>query len=76
MKYEVVKLGFCPIGKFVFSHGDAKRFKFEIENKLNQMGVNYVGIDGVIPDGIVRSYDHVDPVVKYLKTQNIACAVC
>ncbi len=41
-----VKLGFCPIGKFVFSHEDALRYKTQIENRLRQWGVSYVSLDG------------------------------
>lgn len=73
MKYGVVKMGFCPIGKFVFSHEDAKRYKTKLEEKMNQLGVNYVGIDDAVTDGIIRSYDDVEPAVKYLKQQNIDC---
>lgn len=71
--YEVVKLGFCPIGKFVFSHEDAKVYKAKLENKMNEMKVNYIGIDEVIPDGIVRSHNDVDKVVEFLKEQKIDC---
>lgn len=65
------KLGFCPIGKFVFSHEDALRFKSILEQKMCGWDVNFTGIDSVIPDGMVRSQNHVQPVVDYLKSQNI-----
>ena len=73
MKYGVVKMGFCPIGKFVFSHEDAKHYKGKLESRMDQLGVNYIGIDQAITDGIVRSYDDVEPVVNYLKEQKIDC---
>lgn len=34
MTNNQVKLGFCPIGKFVFSHEDAMRYKGVLEEKL------------------------------------------
>jgi len=71
--YGIVKVGFCPIGKFVFSHEDAKLYMGKIEEKLNEMKVNYVGIDEVIKDGIIRSYEDVEPAVEYLKSKNIDC---
>ncbi len=71
--YEVVKVGVCPIGKFAFSHEDAKRYKTKIEKKLDEMKVNYIGIDEVIKDGIIRSFDDVEPVVEFLKLQKIDC---
>ncbi|MCL4506771.1 MAG: fucose isomerase [Chloroflexi bacterium] len=66
-----VKLGFCPIGKFVFSHEDALRYKALIEEKLRQWQVDYVTIDGVLPDGIVRDQTHVDPVVDHFKRAGV-----
>ena len=67
--YEVVKVGFYPIGKFVFSHEDAKVYKAELEKKFNEIQVNYIGIDKVIRDGIIRSYDDVEPAVEYLNEE-------
>lgn len=69
--FSRVKLGFCPIGKFVFSHEEALKFKYLIEKKLQKLNINYVGLDGVIPDGIVRSQEDVTPVVEYFKKQEI-----
>jgi L-fucose isomerase-like protein len=66
-----VKLGFCPIGKFVFSHEDALRFKAQIEARLREWQVEYVSIDGVLPDGIVRDQSHVQPVVDHFKRAGI-----
>ena len=64
-------LGLVPIGKFVFSHEDALRYKARIEELLKRMGVRYVGIDDVIPDGVIRDQSHVDPVVDHLKAEGI-----
>lgn len=64
-------LGFCPIGKFVFSHEDALRYKAILETKLKEWKVSFVGIDDAVRDGVVRSQDDVEPVVNYLKSKNI-----
>ncbi len=68
-----VLVGFCPIGKFVFSHEDALRQKQLIEQKMQAMGVNYVGIDDVIADGMVRDIADVNPVVEHLRAKGIDC---
>ncbi|MCK5843254.1 MAG: hypothetical protein KAG97_01020, partial [Victivallales bacterium] len=60
-------LGFCPIGKFVFSHEDALRWKSELERKFDAMGINYVGIDDAVTDGMVRGTDDIAPAIKRLK---------
>ncbi|MBN1622848.1 MAG: fucose isomerase [Clostridia bacterium] len=71
IKEKTVKLGVCPIGKFVFSHEDAKIQKQLIYNKLNELKVDYVDIESVLEDGLVREHNHVEPIVKYFKEQKI-----
>lgn len=68
---EKIKIGFVPIGKFVFSHEDALRYKRLIEEKLKKWKVPYISIDNVIPDGIVRFQEDVEKVVKYLKEKDV-----
>lgn len=64
-------IGFCPIGKFVFSHEDAMRLKGEIRAQLDELKVRYVDLEGVLPDGIVRDQKHTDAVVAFFKQQGI-----
>jgi len=66
-----LKIGFCPIGKIVFSHEEALRFKKLIEAKLSKWNINTVSIDAVIEDGIVRAQSDIDKVVKELKRHEI-----
>jgi L-fucose isomerase-like protein len=68
-----VKLGFCPIGKFVFSHEDALNYKKKLEDRMNQSDIEFVGIDSVIKDGVIRSYKDAEVAVEFLKSQNIDC---
>ena len=64
-------VGFCPIGKFVFSHEDAVRFKGLIRQRLERWNIPFVDIESVLPDGIVRDQKHVAPVVDYFRSQQI-----
>jgi len=64
-------LGLCPIGKFVFSHEDAIRFKGMIRDRLDRWQVRYVDLETVLPDGMVRDQKHVEPVVRYFRAQGI-----
>ncbi len=66
-----VRLGLCPIGKFVFSHQDAMKYKGLLQQKLAGFDVECVTLDGVIPDGMLRSQDHVDPIVRHFKQADI-----
>ena len=64
-------MGLCPIGKFVFSHEDALRYKARIETELKRWKIEYAGIDGVVKDGIIRGIQDVEPAVRHLKAQGI-----
>ena len=65
------KLGLCPVGRFVFSHEDALRQKRELQKKLRSWKVEFVDLEGVLPDGIVRDQKHVEPVVAHFRKENI-----
>jgi L-fucose isomerase-like protein len=66
-----VLVGLCPIGKFVFSHEDALRFKALIIERFDRMGIQYVNLDGVIPDGVIRDQKHVEPAVRHFQERRI-----
>jgi L-fucose isomerase-like protein len=64
-------LGYCPIGKFVFSHEDALRQKAALRRKLRGWGVNLVDLEGVLPDGMVRDQAHVAAVVAHFRAKGV-----
>jgi len=66
-------MGFCPIGKFVFSHEDALRQKAALRRKLDEWQVPLVDLEGVLKDGIVRDQSHVGPVVEHFRKKGIDC---
>ena len=71
MMAKQVLLGYCPIGKFVFSHEEALRFKGKIRARLDRWRVPVVDLEEVLPDGIVRDQKHVEPVVRYFRDKRI-----
>ncbi len=71
MNWKQVKLGLCPIGKFVFSHEDACRQKQAVKKFLADWQVNIVDLEHVLPDGMVRDQKHVEPVVEYFQKEKI-----
>lgn len=68
---DKVRLGFCPIGRFLFSHEDALRQKALIERRLRKRDLSFVGIDGVVADGIIRYQEDVEVAVEHFR----ACGV-
>ncbi len=71
LKKKVAYLGVCPIGKFVFSHEDAVKWKKEIFKKFKEWDINYCDVDNILPDGMVRDQKHVEAVVDYFKKEKI-----
>jgi L-fucose isomerase-like protein len=67
-KHTKVLLGFVPIGKFCFSHEDALKQKQSIEQVLIELHVPYIGVDTLIPDGMVRSDEDAQKVIRYFET--------
>ncbi|MFA5205715.1 MAG: fucose isomerase [Lentisphaeria bacterium] len=66
-----LKLGLCPIGKFVFSHEDAIRQKQLLETKLRALGVTFCTIDAAVTDGVVRSTEDAAKAIACLQAQKI-----
>jgi len=71
MKQKKMRLGLCPIGKFVFSHEDALRQKKAIERKLRSWRIEFVGIDDAVKDGVVRGTGDIEPAVRRLKAAGV-----
>lgn len=65
------RLALCPIGKFVFSHTDALKYKKLLQKKLRQWHVDFVDLDAVLPDGMIRDQAHVAPAVKHFQAHNV-----
>lgn len=66
-------LGFCPIGKFVFSNEDAVKYKKLLQDKLKAWEVDFVDLEGVLSDGLVRDQSHVAAVVEHFRNSKIDC---
>ena len=71
MSHKQPLVGLCPIGKFIFSHEDALRFKGLIRERFDGWRIQYVDLETVLTDGIVRDQKHVAPVVRYFQDQRI-----
>lgn len=62
-------LALCPMGKFVFSNEDAIRQKTLVQERLRSMGVRFVDLDGVLPDGLVKDFAQVEAAVAHFAAQ-------
>jgi len=66
-----VKLGLCPIGKFVFSHKDAIVQKNKLLTKLREFDVEIFDLDMIIPDGIIKKNEDIEKTVRYFLDNEI-----
>jgi L-fucose isomerase-like protein len=64
-------LGLCPIGKFVFSHTDAMRWKVELQAALRQWQIPFVDLDGVIEDGMIRNQAQVAAATAHFRKHEV-----
>lgn len=64
-------LGFCPIGKFVFSNADAVRLKGELRARLLSWQIPFVDLEGVLEDGLVKDQAHVAAVVDHFRAAGV-----
>jgi L-fucose isomerase-like protein len=73
-----VRLGFLPTHrKGVFSTEAAAAEKVKVERRLNELGVDFVGIDGANEHGLLFSEDDVDAVVAAFRNGGVdAIFVC
>lgn len=70
---ENLIIGFVPTRRNVFSVEDALKFKEQILNKIKSFGYSIVDISDINDEGLIRSDDDVEKVVKKLKSKNVDC---
>lgn len=74
--HEKPLIGLVPITKFVFSREDALRYKQKIEKKLDSLGITYINIDAVTPDGTLNSHDELPAVISHLRKSGVDALFC
>ena len=67
------RMALCPIGKFVFSNEDAVRLKQRLQRKLGEWEVDFVDLEGVLEDGLVKDQRHVEPAVAHFRAAGVDC---
>ena len=71
MKTYSIKLGLASTRRNIFSREDAIKFRGLTENKLDELGINYVGINDINEEGLLFKEEHVDLVVEKFKNENV-----
>ncbi len=71
MKNYNIKLGLASTRRNIFSREDAIKFRGLTEKKLDEMGINYVGINDINEEGLLFAEEHVNLVVEKFKKENV-----
>lgn len=66
-----IKLGMAPTRRFIFSKEDALKFKKLTQEKLTQLGVDYVDIDDINDEGLLYAEENVAKTVEKFKAANV-----
>lgn len=70
MKGTEIKLGYAPTRRSIFSAPDAIKYRGLTKDRLLELGVSFVDIDGINPEGLLYDDKDVAPVLyeacKYL----------
>ena len=71
MKTYSIKLGLASTRRNIFSREDAIKFRGLTEERLNELGINYVGINDINEEGLLFEEEHVDLVVEKFKKEKV-----
>lgn len=66
-----VRIGLAPTRRFIFSKEDAFKFKKLTQQKLAELGVDYVDIDDINEEGLLHSESDVEKVVEKFKAAKV-----
>lgn len=66
-----IKIGFAPTRRTIFSIEDAIRFKGLIQEKLTDMGIDYVNIDDINEEGLLWQDSDAQKVVDKFKAEKV-----
>ena len=66
-----VKIGYAPTRRRIFSVEDAIKYKKLIADKLTALGVDFVDIEDVNEEGLLRCAEDVEPVIKKFKEAGV-----
>jgi L-fucose isomerase-like protein len=69
---NIIKLGFAPTRRFVFSKEDAFRYKDLTREKIKQYGIEIVDLEGINEEGLLYDNDSdADKIIKRFKEEEV-----
>jgi L-fucose isomerase-like protein len=66
-----VLVGYAPTRRRIFSAEDARKYKDIIAGKMKKLGVEFVDIEDINEEGLLRCAEDVEPVVEKFKKHKV-----
>ncbi len=66
-----VKIGYAPTRRRIFSKEDALKYKSIIANKMNELDIEFVDIEDINEEGLLRCAEDVDAVIDKFKAAKV-----
>jgi L-fucose isomerase-like protein len=66
-----VRIGYAPTRRRIFSVEDALKYKELIRSKMEEMNLDYVDIEDINSEGLLRCADDVGPVIEKFKAAKV-----
>ena len=64
MAKATIKLGYAPTRRSIFSAPDAIKYRGLTRDRLQELGVEFVDIDDINPEGLLYDDRDVAPILK------------
>ena len=72
MEKAVVKLGFAPTRRSIFSAPDAVKYRGMTKDRLCELGVDFVDIDDINAEGLLYDDGDIAPILEKFKKEKVA----
>ena len=71
MKGAEIKLGYAPTRRSIFSAPDAIEYRGLTKERLLELGVSFVDIDGINPEGLLYDDKDVAPILEKFRKEQL-----
>ena len=71
MKGTEIKLGYAPTRRSIFSAPDAIKYRGLTKDRLLELGVSFVDIDGINPEGLLYDDKDVAPILEKFRKEQV-----
>ena len=71
MDGKVIKLGYAPTRRSIFSAPDAIKYRGLTRDRLEELGVSFVDIDDINPEGLLYDDKDIGPILEKFRKEKV-----